>query len=94
MLFGYLIVRTLLGLVRMFGRLPDSYSRVFAACLNSGTRPFHVVNYLGSCGGTLDVAEAERVDDAEPTRVCKCGVQPCPSLQLGNCLNAHCLNDD
>lgn len=45
-LFGYLIVRTLLGLVRMFGRLPDSCSRVFAAGLNAGTRPFHAVNYL------------------------------------------------
>lgn len=53
MLFGYLVVRTLLRLVRMFGRLPDSYSRVFARILNAGTRPFHVVNYLGSCGGAL-----------------------------------------
>jgi hypothetical protein len=53
MLFGYLIVRTLLRVVRMFGRLPDSFSRVFAALLNAGTRPFHVVNYLGSCGGAL-----------------------------------------
>ena len=53
MLFGYLIVRALLGLVRMFGRLPDSWSSVFAAGLNAGTRPFHLVNYLGSCGGAL-----------------------------------------
>lgn len=52
MLFGYLIVRTLLGLVRMFGRLPDSCSRVFAAGLNAGTRPFHAVNYLVR-GGAL-----------------------------------------
>lgn len=51
MLFGYMIVRALLGLVRTFGRLPDGYSRAFARGLNSGTRPFHVVNYLGSCGG-------------------------------------------
>jgi DinB superfamily len=53
MLFGYLIVRTLLGLVRTFGRLPDRFSRVFAWVLSAGTRPFHVVNYLGSCGGAL-----------------------------------------
>ena len=53
MLFGYLVVRTLLPLVRMFGRLPDGYSRVFAAALNAGRRPFHVVNYLGSCGGPV-----------------------------------------
>ena len=53
MLFGYFVVRTLLGLVRLFGRLPDGFSRVFASILNSGTRPFHVINYLGSCGGAL-----------------------------------------
>jgi len=53
MLFGYLVVRTLLGLVRTFGRLPGSFSRVFARVLSAGTRPFHVVNYLGSCGGAL-----------------------------------------
>ena len=53
MLFGYMIVRALLGLVRMFGRLPDRFSRIFAGVLDSGRRPFHVVNYLGSCGGAL-----------------------------------------
>jgi hypothetical protein len=51
MLFGYIVVRALLGLVRMFGRLPDGFSRVFAAALNAATGPFHTVNYLGSCGG-------------------------------------------
>jgi hypothetical protein len=53
MAFGYLIVRRLLPLVRLFGRLPDRFSRVFARALDAGTRPFHVVNYLGSCGGAL-----------------------------------------
>jgi hypothetical protein len=53
MLFGYMIVCALLGLVRMFGRLPDGFGRLFARLLNAGTRPFHVVNYLGSCGGAL-----------------------------------------
>lgn len=53
MVFGYMIVRALLGLVRTFGRLPDRFSWVFARTLNAGTRPFHVVNYLGSCGGAL-----------------------------------------
>jgi DinB family protein len=51
MLFGYLIVRTLLPLVRAFGRRPDSWSRRFAAALNAGWRPFHLINYLGSAGG-------------------------------------------
>lgn len=53
MCFGYMVVRALLPLVRMFGRLPDGFSRVFARVLNAGTRPFHVVNYLGSCGGAV-----------------------------------------
>jgi hypothetical protein len=51
MLFGYLLVRNLLWLVRAFSRLPDEASRAFAAALNAATRPFHVVNYLGSLGG-------------------------------------------
>jgi Response regulator receiver domain/DinB superfamily len=55
MLFGYLIVRTLLPLVRVMGRLPGDPSRVLARVLNAVTRPFHVVNYLGSCGGALVV---------------------------------------
>lgn len=53
MAFGYLIVRRLLPLVRLFGRLPDPFSRTFAAVLNAGTRPFHHINYLGSVGGAL-----------------------------------------
>lgn len=48
MLFGFLIVRALLVLVRMFGRLPDGMSRGFASVLNAANRPFHVVNYWGS----------------------------------------------
>jgi len=53
MVFGYIVVLRLLPLVRFFGRLPDRYSRTFARVLNAGTRPFHVVNYLGSCGGAM-----------------------------------------
>jgi hypothetical protein len=49
MVFGYLIVRTLLPLVHALARL--GYSRRFAATLNAGRRPFHMINYLGSCGG-------------------------------------------
>jgi hypothetical protein len=51
MLFGYLLVRNLMILVKVFSRLPDGWSRRFAALLNAGTRPFHVVNYVGSLGG-------------------------------------------
>ncbi|HET7196198.1 MAG TPA: DinB family protein [Nocardioides sp.] len=53
MTFGYLIVWRLLPLVRLFGRLPDRASRTFASVLNAGTQPFHLVNYLGGCGGAM-----------------------------------------
>jgi hypothetical protein len=53
MVFGYLVVWRLLPAVRLFGRLPDGYSRRFAAALSACTRPFHVINYLGGCGGAL-----------------------------------------
>src|SRR6478735_6109922 len=49
MVFGFLIVRTLIPLVHVVGRL--GRSRRFAAVLNAGRRPFHLINYLGSCGG-------------------------------------------
>ena len=53
MLLGYVLVRALLGLMQLFSRLPDRFSRKFASILNAGARPFHVINYLGSCGGAL-----------------------------------------
>ena len=49
MVFGYVLVRTLLPLVHTLGRL--GHSSGFAATLNAGRRPFHLINYLGSCGG-------------------------------------------
>jgi len=52
MVFGYIIVRTLMPLVHVLGRL--GWSRRFATTLNALYRPFHVINYLGSCiGGQL-----------------------------------------
>jgi hypothetical protein len=54
MLFGFILVRVLLPLVKGFGRLPPVVSRGFAAILNAGTRPFHVINYLSALpGGTV-----------------------------------------
>ena len=53
MAFGYLLVRRLLPLVRLFGRLPDRFSRSFAAALNAATTPFHHINYLGGVAGAL-----------------------------------------
>jgi len=53
MAFGYLIVSRLLRLVAVFGRLPEPFSRAFAAALNAGTGSFHHINYLGSVAGAL-----------------------------------------
>lgn len=51
MVFGYLIVLRLLPLVRLFGRLPDRASTIFAAVLDMAKVPFHVINFVGSLGG-------------------------------------------
>lgn len=67
MLFGYMVVRALLPLVRAFGRLPEAASRLFARILNATTPGFHVVNYLGSCAGAL-VFRGRRLD-AQADRV-------------------------
>ncbi|HKS47645.1 MAG TPA: DinB family protein [Amycolatopsis sp.] len=53
MLFGYQVVRALLPLVRIFGRLPEGVSRAFARALDAATVPFDAINYLGSVGGGL-----------------------------------------
>jgi hypothetical protein len=50
MVFGYLVVRTLLPLVHLVSRLPAPVGRGWAALLNSAARPFHVINYWGSVG--------------------------------------------
>ena len=50
MFFGYLIVRRLLPLVRLMGRLPEPVSRTFARVLEAGTRPFHLINYQSDRG--------------------------------------------
>jgi hypothetical protein len=51
MLLGYLILRALSTLIRLFDRLPTSASRAFARVLNAGTVPFDFINYLGSYFG-------------------------------------------
>lgn len=49
MVFGYMVVLRLLRLVRIFGRLPDAFSRGYARMLNASAPPFHLVNYYGTC---------------------------------------------
>jgi len=53
MVFGFVVVRTLLPLVRLVSRLPAPVGRGFARVLDALHRPFHVVNYLGSCAAAL-----------------------------------------
>ena len=61
MLLGYLIIRALLGLVRVFGRLPRGASRGYARLLNAATRPFDEINYLGSYAGGRTLRPARMV---------------------------------
>lgn len=51
LLLGYLVVRSLLPLVFVITRLPPWVGRAFAATLNAGAKPFHLVNYLGAVAG-------------------------------------------
>lgn len=60
MVFGFLVVRTLLPLVRLMGSLPAPVGTGFAALLESAHRPFHVVNYWGSRVGAR-VFDARRM---------------------------------
>lgn len=53
MVLGFLVVRRLLPLVRLVGRLPAPVGQVFARVLDASARPFHVVNFLGSRAGAL-----------------------------------------
>jgi hypothetical protein len=53
MVFGFLVVRRLLPLVRLVSRLPPPAGRGFAGVLDTCWRPFHVVNYVGSCAAAL-----------------------------------------
>jgi hypothetical protein len=53
MVFGYMVVQRLLVLMRIFSRLPDPVSRIFANFLDAATKPFHLINYYGSCAATL-----------------------------------------
>ncbi|MGW9024900.1 DinB family protein [Streptomyces sp. NPDC055722] len=50
MLFGYILMRPLLVLMRVFSCMPRGASRGFARLLNASARPFHVINYLGPLG--------------------------------------------
>lgn len=48
MMFGYMILWSLILIVKIFGRMPIKVSVAFAAALNLFTGPFNTANYLGS----------------------------------------------
>ena len=48
-----MVVQRLLVLVKVFSRLPDGVSRVFACSLNAAITPFNIINYYGSCAAAL-----------------------------------------
>src|SRR5574341_1384693 len=54
MALGFFLIPSLIGLIRLFSRLPGSYSRAFSGALNASTRPFNWINALGPrIGGRL-----------------------------------------
>jgi hypothetical protein len=52
MLFGYLVVRSLLPLVRLFSRLPAGAGRTYSRALDATTKSFDQINYLGPVLGS------------------------------------------
>ena len=62
MLFGYMVDRALLVLVKAFGRLPGGASRAFASGLDRASGPFNAINYWGSVAGAK-VFNAKRMAD-------------------------------
>jgi hypothetical protein len=53
MVFGYMVVRALLPLVRATSRMPPRLGRGFTGLLNAGSVPFDAVNYWGSRFATV-----------------------------------------
>jgi hypothetical protein len=72
MMFGYLIVRNLRVIVKVFARLPEPVGRAFAGLLNSVTRPFHLINFWGSRVGARII---------RPARMCRRFDRTIASLQ-------------
>ncbi|AIG74349.1 Hypothetical protein AJAP_07170 [Amycolatopsis japonica] len=71
MLLGFLIMRALLNLVGLLGRLPPAISHGYARLLNAGTRPFDAVNYLSSrfAGNTLSRRAMKHLCDRTVARL-------------------------
>jgi hypothetical protein len=59
MVLGYGVVRVLLPLVRVMGRLPAPVGRGWAALLDAAARPFHVINYAGPVAAARCLSPAQ-----------------------------------
>ena len=80
MLLGYLIIRALRNLIRVFGRLPDPASRAWARFLNTATTPFDIANYLGSrAGGTVLGRRAQAACSTASSQPCTGASTPKPT---------------
>jgi hypothetical protein len=54
MALGFFLLPSLIPLVRVLGRLPRPFSKLFARLLNAATRPFNWINATGpQIGGTI-----------------------------------------
>jgi hypothetical protein len=51
MTFGFMILRSLIPLVRVFGSLPKQYSKLFSKALDLATPLFNRINAFGARGG-------------------------------------------
>ena len=47
MLFGYIIVRRLIWMVKLLSYLPTAVTKPFAASLDAASKPFNRANYIG-----------------------------------------------
>jgi hypothetical protein len=86
MRFGYLIVRVLLVLARILGRLPGGVSTAFSRLLDAARTPFHVVNYAGSCVGARIIPcsrMAGRLDRVIAALQCRLEREPDSALRQG-----------
>jgi hypothetical protein len=52
MVFGYMIVRTLMPLLGVFARLPRGAGKAYARLLDTATGPFDAINYVGAVAGS------------------------------------------
>jgi len=88
MVFGFILVRPLVLLVKGFDRFPAAVSAAFAAVLNAGTRPFHVINYLCALPGgrVLDGRAMARLMDTA-IRHLRAGVERESSRTLALAMN-------